>query len=407
MLRLGVPMLAGLFALGACASDADVEVIGQDEGSDPHEAVNPFSLAPGDPIPVDPEEPPARVSLEEEEAEFQRMAHTPLSDEERLKVERVLDATGVAPDEVAFVGELVLQRDVYTHSDELLALADAVVEKGRIISRIFTSTTGTPGPAGSQLQVSPELYARMNNGTFQFYRPYVQHFTAFIVPTDNFLLSLFQLITGNVNSAANDCLTANGTSGTLRAGTVANFNALSATEQARIPRVTVTHGSLETVCPGATALDPDIKGCSLAMRHRSLLHLDGVTRSTMTIGPRIGLVNTAVTGLGGLSRRVATHELLHTLGVAHPSQSTADGNSDGQPDAIVVPGTSSAANTISVMQNECSAGTNCSVANPPVCCNTQSNDMTIDDIDVIDTLYSPQAGGNCTYLNDFRNIAAN
>lgn len=396
MLRLNLPLFVAAFALVACASDGDSALpYIEDEATDP-ELAGPFWSPPAA-VPVDPDSVAMMPSAEEEEAEFQRRAGTALSDEERLKVERILELGGEAPEDVTFVGRMLLRTDVYTDAEELLALPDALldeglVQKGRVISRIFTTTTATPGPT-PQLPVLPELYARTQNGNFQFFRPYVSHIVAFTVPTNDFLLSLFTLITGNVNAAANDCLTANGNFGTLRAGTVANFNALTPNERARISRVNVIRGPLSTACPGASGT---IKGCSLGVRHQNILHLDGVTRSTMVVGPRIGLLDTAVTGLNAQSRRIATHEVLHTLGLAHPSQSTADGNGDGQPDAIVVPGTSSSATVISVLQDGCSGGINC-----------VSNDMSADDIAVVDRLYSPQPGGSCAYVDAFQTISTN
>lgn len=395
MLRIKLPVLAAVFALGACASDQDFTGFVEDEATDP-ELAGPLWSPPAA-APVDPDSLPVVLSPEEEEAEFQRRAGTSLSDGERLKIERVLELSDESPDDVTFVGRMLLRKDVYQDAEELLSLPDALldeasVEKGRVISRIFTTTTATPGPT-PQLQVLPELYARTQNGNFQFFRPYVSHIIAFTVPTNDFLLSLFQLVVGNINAAATDCLTANGNTGTLRGATVANFNALSATERARISRVNVIRGPLSTACPGAGGT---IAGCSLGVRHQSILHLDGVTRSTMVAGPRIGLLDTAVTGLNAQSRRIATHEVLHTLGFAHPSQSTADGNGDGQPDAIVVPGTSSSATVISVLQDGCGGGINC-----------VSNDMSADDIAVLDRLYSPQPGGSCAYVDAFQTISTN
>lgn len=79
-------------------------------------------------VPADAEEQPVFLSLEEEEEDFQLRAHTPLADEERLRVERVLDVMGMSPDEVALVGRLVLHEDVYTEAADLIALSDEVIE---------------------------------------------------------------------------------------------------------------------------------------------------------------------------------------------------------------------------------------------------------------------------------------
>jgi hypothetical protein len=394
-------MLIGSLALGACASSTDFSA-GPDHDTGGVEAEDPRSMAAGAEVPAHAEEQPVFLSLEEEEEEFQRLAHTPLSDGERLKVERVLGGMGMSPDDVALVGRLVLQDDVYTEAEELIAVPDELIEKGKLFTKRVLGTTGTPGPL-PQEGVSTAYAGRTFNGNKQFFRPWVQTFTAYVTPADDIILSLMRLVTNNVNSAANDCLVSNGDIGTLRAMSAAAYNATP--NKSRIPTVRIIVGTLDTACPGAGGLSPNTKGCSLNIRKKNLDHPDGETRSTMVIGPRIGLVNTtgAVTGLNGTSRRVATHEVLHTLGFAHSFQPTTDTDADGQPDSIVVLNTSAANNTISVMQNSCSEGTNCAVATPPNCCSAV-NDMSLDDIATLDGLYSPRPGGNCNYVDDFQTI---
>lgn len=418
MLQFKMPVLVGLFALTACGSDADVVFVGDDDGDMASEEVgsedvtataNP--LAEGGSSFAEPEGDFSFPSPEEEEAEFQRKARTSLSDAERLRVEHLLNLRGISPGDAAIVGRLVFQDHVYTDAEDLLSLPDALdsaVSKGRVISGIFSSTTGTPAPTPQQA-VASQLFARMSGANFQFFRPYVQHTIAYIVPENNFLLTLMTTVTTNVNNTATDCL-ASGALGTLRAATMANYLALDGPARARLTRIAVTIGDLETACPGAGSLigGANIKGCSLAPRFMGILHPDGSFGNTMAAGGRIGLVNDAVTGQDALSRRIATHELLHTLGLAHPNQPLTDGpDPDSNPDALQIPGTSTNANVLSIMQNSCPPNTNCSVANPPVCCNNAATNLATDDTDMIDTLYSPQPGGNCNYVHDFQTIVAN
>jgi hypothetical protein len=404
MLRFRLPMFVGLLALHGCASGAgfDAEPAHDTDGLEPEDLP---SMARGVEGPAEADEPPVFLSLDEEEEDFQRRAHTPLPDDERLKVERVLDGMGMSPDEVALVGELVLHDDVYIEAADLIAVPDELVEKGKLFSMRITTTTGTPGPTPQEGAAT--FYAgRTFMGNKQFFRPWVQTFTTFVTPADDIILSLLRLVTSNINSAANDCLVANGDSGTLRASSAATYDANPL--KARIPAVRIIVGNLDTACPGASGLEGggvNTKGCSLGMRKKNLEHPDGETRSTMVIGPRIGLVsgNGGVTGLNGTSRRIVTHEILHTMGFAHSSQATTDTNGDGQPDSIVVLNTSAANNTISVMQNACPTGTNCGGANPPNCCSAV-NDMSVDDIATLDGLYSARPGGDCNYVNDYQTI---
>ena len=418
MTRLKVPALVGLFALSACASDADVVRLGEPAG-DETVAADALTFAEN-PLAGDVVSPEGEVSspvplgssdavdesnlfvVQDSEEEFQRLAGSSLTDSERLELEQFFAISAVAPSDVKFVGRLLLDEDVYTVADDLIERSRelAVVQKGRVHGDTFTSTVGTPG--GIE-QAASTIYARTSGGNFQFFRPFVSDKIGYIVPAGDFLLTLMTTIVRSVNDTASDCLT-NGASGTLRAGTEANYAALDATAKARMTKVTITIGSLNTVCPGAPA---SVAGCSLAPRKINILHPDNVTRSTMTAGGRIGLVNTFVTGTDSLSRRIAMHELLHSLGLAHPFL-TGDSDGDGLPNTIRVPGTSDSTTVLSVMQNGCNPpSTPCNVANPPTCCNVAATNLSTDDTDVIDTLYSPQAGGSCAYINDFQNIVAN
>lgn len=422
MLRLQVPALLGLLVLNACASDTDLlagELPSGKEGKSDGEltfAENPLAgdvVAPDGEVqheaPLASDSTQGELDAEREssfvedaEAVFQRLAATPLADGERLELEHIFSQAGIQPSDVKLVGSLVLDHDVYTVAEDILALSDELVAKGRVLSDTFPTKNGTPGGLES---AASTIYARMSGSNFQFFRPYVSDKIGYIVPANDFLLTLMTSIVRSVNDTASDCLV-NGASGTLRAGTEANYAALDANAKKRMTKVTITIGPLNTVCPGAQA--GTVGGCSLAPRKIDILHADGVTRSTMSAGGRIGLVNTIVTGTDSLSRRIATHELGHTLGLAHPFL-TGDADSDGLPDAILVPGTSTNTNVLSVMQNGCiPVTTNCNVPDPrPTCCNIAATNLSTEDTDMIDTLYSAQAGGSCAYVNDFQTVVAN
>jgi len=105
----------------------------------------------------------------------------------------------------------------------------------------------------------------------------------------------------------------------------------------------------------------------------------------MTYGARIGLVDTEVIGTDQRSIAKAIHEVLHTMGEEHPGA------------GLRVPGTGSAS-AATIM------GLGCSQASGSSC--TAPETLQADDIDTIDTLFSPQSAGSCNFVNDYELIAA-
>ena len=175
MTRLKVPALVGLFALSACASDADVVRLGEPAG-DETVAADALTFAEN-PLAGDVVSPEGEVSspvplgssdavdesnlfvVQDSEEEFQRLAGSSLTDSERLELEQFFAISAVAPSDVKFVGRLLLDEDVYTVADDLIERSRelAVVQKGRVHGDTFTSTVGTPG--GIE-QAASTIYAR-------------------------------------------------------------------------------------------------------------------------------------------------------------------------------------------------------------------------------------------------------
>jgi hypothetical protein len=413
------PKVLCLFALCGCASDTDLVAIGESAGADEASVERDLTLTDnplagpvvspeGEVLPEaravhSPEGDPLEVQLDGE-AEFQRLVGSTLEDSERLALEHLFARRGLQPDDIQLVGRLVLEGHTYTVADDLLALSreQRLAEKGRVLGDHIETTAGTP--LGLE-QAASNLYARTQNGQFQFFRPIVTDKISYIVPSNNFLLTLMTGVVRTINDAASDCLV-NGASGTLRAGTEANYAALDATSKARMTKVTISIGAQDTVCP--RLLERDIQGCSLAPRKINILLPNGQTKLTMTAGGRIGLVNTFVTGQDSLSRRTAMHEVLHTLGIQHPHLRLDDADGDGRPTAIQVPGTSTNVNVLSVMQETCKpVTTDCSTPPQPACCNKAATNLSTEDVDMIDTLYSAQSGGSCAYVDEFTTVVAN
>jgi hypothetical protein len=189
--------------------------------------------------------------------------------------------------------------------------------------------------------------------------------------------------------------------------------------QATTPRSFVVYGPLSSVCPGL--IETTIAGCALAPRFGSIKLNGGTFASRMMIGPRLGFVDTKVTGDNANARRTVRHEVLHALGLAHPdlniendctpaelanagcTDEAACCNPTSPQGGVVpsccalgahVPGTNVSPTVTSIMTGNCpdGVGTGC------------SNTLTSEDVDMIDTLYSPPTGGSCAYVHNYTTI---
>lgn len=368
--------------------------------------------------------PPAEevriLSIEETEAEFQRRVRGTLTDDEHTKILDVLAAFEAPTEDVKLVGRMVVWDDVYLDGEELMVSPETLIEKGRVLTVAVPGTAGTPGPT-PQLPIAPHRYAQVTSGgVFQFWRPAVEEmFNAIVVPdSPSFLLTLANAAADNIGNADTDCLFG-GANGTLRAMTKTSWDGMGP-GQSVTPRTFVIYGPLATACPGL--IENTIKGCALAPRLSFIKTTGGVSVQRMLIGPRLGFVDTGVTGNNDDSRRIVTHELLHALGLAHPDLRITSSCTAAQLSAagctnqaaccnpvspqggvvprccaqgVIVPGTNVEPDHTSIMTGSCPDG-----AASPGCSNT----MTNADIDLLDTLYSPQSGGSCAYVHNFTTI---
>jgi len=396
----------GAIAAGACLAACA-------SGDDP--AIQDHSAKPS------PVEEVRVLSIEETEAEFQRRVRGTLTDEEHSKILDVLAAFEAPSEQVKLVGRMVVWDDVYLDGEELMVSPETLIEKGRVLTVALPGTAGTPGPT-PQLPIAPHRYAQVTSGgVFQFWRPAVEEmFHAIVVPNSpSFLLTLASTAANNIGNADSDCLFG-GANGTLRAMTKASWDGMGP-GQSVTPRTFVVYGPRDTACPGLLEED-EVSGCALAPRLSFIKTTGGVSVQRMLIGPRLGFVDTDVTGNNANSLRIVTHEILHSLGLAHPNLrivsecTAADLSAAGcttqaaccnpvSPQGgvvprccaqgVIVPGTNIEPNHTSIMTGFCPDG-----AASPGCSNT----MTNADIDLLDTLYSPQAGGSCAYVHNFTTI---
>lgn len=395
--RLGLAFLGGLLvsAVAGCSS-YDSTSFTQDEQSD---GVLRGAPGPADGLAPSTAELLASPNLEEREAAFQSLANAPLRDDERDEIVLLLQDNGVAMEEVSFVGRLVQVGDEQATADELLEAA--AVEKARVFSTTSSETRGTPAPT-PQLPVLPFLFAKNNaSGQFTFWRPTQHHFIAVVVPdTPTFLLQLMKNAVSRWLSAnANDCLNATAGSESIRVMTVSTFNALSTSEKQSTPCINVVYGVKSVACPNSTL---NFQGCSLGMRQVAI-KVGSTFENRVVIGPRIGLLDPDVTGTDSSSQWVALHELGHTLGFSHSSQSTAT--------SLTVPGTNGDARAASVMQQErCDAATQARCTTEPettrpICCSWFPL-LTADDKRAVGTLYQSLPSTGCNYVHDFQVIPA-
>jgi hypothetical protein len=334
--------------------------------------------------------PPSR---EEQEAEFQQLHEAELSQDEMMAAEARLTEMGVEMSEVVFSGRMVVIGDAYVAVDDLLgSTPDGMVEKGRT----FGAVLDTPSIDGAPL--APTLFSRFSGGAYQWMRPDIQNLRIVVPNGQSFLVNLFQTARSNIVNAASDCLT------TINVHTQAQYDALPNNDKIRSKTILVRFGT--NVCPGAGI---STNACALFPRNQTRVFEPGAPSETRLVpGTLVGVlsnrINTNISNgqtctsgqatCNANNAAILTHELLHALGLAHVFD-----NSNG----LVVIETSSDRFQTSIMQNFCVPGPNCIFPTTP----------TADDIDTIDTLFSPQAsqlypGGDfCQYVPGLKTIRAN
>jgi hypothetical protein len=306
----------------------------------------------------------------ESEIEFQQLVRTPLSSSEREELESFLFARGYDLSQMRLVGRMLLVHDLYQSVDDLLEEARATIEKG------FTYN----GPATD----SPDIFSRLNAaGAYEMRRPIGGSSGTALICGSTALRDIMTTATNAIESAANDCITGS----TFQPMTTAQWNALMQ-GQAGYTQMSITRGPVGSVCPGSPA---GTLACATTPRIKAVpLNAQGGFQNRMSWGGRIGLVDTEVIGTDSRSIGNVIHEVLHTMGVAHPT--------DGP--RLRVVGT---LNT-GLAANPTIMGPGCSQASGAGC--TSIDTLRPDDIDVIDTCYSPQGGGSCSFPVTFEVIAA-
>jgi hypothetical protein len=311
------------------------------------------------------------------EAEFRRQHAATLSPEERIEIENRLRENGVDVAEVAFSGRMLTVGDTYLEADALLSRQpgeEGLVEKGKT----FSPTDGRTSIGG--LPLAPDLFSQIFNGKYQFHRPDISNVTV-VVPNGAsaaFLVTAFQQATNAIWGAASDCLS------TVSVKTRAQYDALSQDDKILTKPIFVNFGS--NACPG---LDSEERACSLFPRLETREFEINVLQTRLVPGTRIGVVSTHISSVTPRNVGSLMHELLHTLGMAHSTETK----------SVRVRATSDSPFVFSVMQTgSCTPDTaGCSI----------TNTLSLDDIATIDTLYSPQPGASCLYVAGLKTLVPN
>ena len=304
-------------------------------------------------------------TVEEAEAEFQKSFASPLSEEELSIVENALVARGVDVTRTKIVGRVIVRDDTYESADDLLDAARVVVEKGVV--------AGEPSEYDYARMINPLTGMPADSGIFETRRPYFGRYNNIkIIVPNNTVRNIMQQAADAVENAADDCITSSIFSVMLQS----DWDALGI-GQADYPAIGVVYGAANVACPSS----PNARGCAYLPRFYSMRLPNGTYQHRIGVGFRIGLDSTFVTdSLAGVS--TATHELLHTLGLAH---TYVDEEEDRTP--ITVPGTRGIGAQFSIMRQ---------YGNP-----YRSDAMGPDDILTLDVLYSPSPGGSCAFTDVF------
>ena len=325
---------------------------------------------------------------------YERAAAQELTPAEHELVLSGLARTGIARDEVSFVGSNVLVQDVVYGGEPLFAALRAQapggsgagsIEKGKVLAQIVTQIIGTHDTTllePSDVVGAPTQYASQPiDDAFLFDRPEVDtRFQHLLVLADDVPPEIFAAFQASVaeigNASAGDCLGAT----FLEVLRRSDFDARFADRQAALPpRVTEVFYSPEA-CGGRSL------GCT------QFPHAEDVVLTAATPGGDPGSVQSRVVFGGFIGINAAaitpeseefstlTHELLHALGLAHPVVETfANGAVAAK---LVVPGTVSADSAFpSIMAFRSTAD--------------RTFNLSADDIDTIRTLYSSAPG--CEY----------
>lgn len=325
-------------------------------------------------------------------------ARATLSDEERNAVADLLYARGIDVADVVFEGANLWIGDVFVDARQLLGdlRAAQVVEKGQVAAELVTAIVGThnvPGTAvPTSVQAIPTIYARQENGQFTFNRPEVSGFTTFVVVPDDFPAGVSRAFTAAIqaigNAGAGDCL---GTS-YLSLINRTNFAALVARSTFDTPfRAMVVKYESD---PCAHAPGRTVFGCSQFPRIQNVPLSPpspfpggggGGSQVRSQYGGYIALNSDFIVDTDpAFATTIITHELMHTLGVAHPQEDPFDPVFGTSLVKIVVPGTDAPEAGTATIMALVGAG-------------NFSNTLSADDNHVIRTLYNSGVAPGCGY----------
>jgi hypothetical protein len=344
------------------------------------------------------ENPAQAVASPEQMIEEYRLAREgTLSADEQTKIRNFMTSRGVAADAIQFFGRIVItDGDMYHYGDDVLKAASQLIQKGRVFDDInnadalpFCTLGGMPCPT------NPVDIANPSGANLSWRRPDTTIKYYLIAPNGapSYFLQLIGLAGSRITSAlgtgsSGDCLN----STLFEAISLANYNALPAATKNSTYTIVFVRGDFGVVCGGGA------RGCSSGPRLQNVT-VSGSSVSRLRFGHLIGLPTTPdpnqpepdgiTDDASNESVGVVIHEILHAMGIAHTSDST----------AAVVPGTqqSSGADQFSSVM----------LANPEASTPSWANWSSAANIPPLDrTMLTKLYGGSsCGYSASFRTIS--
>jgi hypothetical protein len=322
--------------------------------------------------------------------EFRARRAVRLSADEESRAIDLAEGLGISAERVSFLGQLV-----FVDGDTQLELTPAAqpgaldqgrragaVDKGKVLSQVVV--TGTP-------PLAPVVYAQLSGGIWLFNRPDLER-NVLLIPdaAPAFVIEDFVTAVAAIADASSaDCLEP----GFMIVMRQATYEGMSHSSRSTLRTKSVAYEP--GACPAAHS------ACAQFPLHQMIWIVpaaggDPVLRQRFVTGRRIGIDSSKITGSTSASRATFVHELLHTLGIAHPkAESLGLGQNVSK---LVVPGTLAG----SCVAGPCAAGTNYPSIMHQATDLGRTNSLQPDDIDVIATLYT--SAGGCAYRTSPRMI---
>jgi hypothetical protein len=336
---------------------------------------------------------PGQPELIEADDEFRAGRAGRLSADEESRALEQAQALGISADRVSFLGQLV-----FVDGDTQLDLAPAaqssafepgrlgagVVGKGKVLGQVVN--TGMP-------PLAPVVYAQTSGGVWLFNRPDLEH-NVLLIPdaAPAFVFEDFvTAVAAIANTSSADCLEPH----FMIVMRQAAYDAMSHSSRAVLRTKVVAYEP--GACPAAHAACAQFPLRQMAWI-KPAAGGDLVLRERFVAGRRIGIDSSQITASTSMSRATFVHELLHTLGIAHPKAESLGLRPGQDVSKLVVPGT---------LAGSCVAGACAPATNYPSIMHQatdlgRTNSLQPDDIDVIATLYT--SAGGCAYRASARMI---